>query len=118
MIHHDTSSLYQPQANSQVEIKNKEIKDILTKIVVIHKRNWVTRLPKIIWAYKTTWQSTTRFTPFELLYGKSTSIPIEFEHKTLKTALELDVDLSKAQEDMLLQLNALDEYYKFSLHNT
>ena len=42
---------------------------------------------------------------------------IEFEHKTLKSSLELDVDLSKAQEDQLLQLNALDEYQNFSLHN-
>ena len=45
-------------------------------------------------------------------------MPIEFEHKTLKIALELDFDLSKAQEDRLLQLNAHDEYYKFSIHNT
>ena len=45
-------------------------------------------------------------------------MPIEFEHKSLKMALEIDVDLSKAQEDMLLQLNFLDEYHKSTLHNT
>ena len=96
MIHHGTSSPYHPQANGQVEITNKEIESILTKIVAIHKRDWVTQLPKEIWAYRTTWKSTTRFTPFELLYGKSTSMSIKFEHKTLKISLELDVDLSKA----------------------
>ena len=56
------------------------------------------------------WRSTIGFTPFELLYGKSTSMLVEFEHKTLKIALKLEVDLSKAQENQLLQLNALDEY--------
>ena len=45
-------------------------------------------------------------------------MPIEFEHNTLKTSLEIDVDLSKAQEDRLLQLKALDEYHKSALHNT
>ena len=45
-------------------------------------------------------------------------MPIKFEHKTLKTTLEMDIDLSQAQEDRLLQLNGLDEYRKFSLHNT
>ena len=44
-------------------------------------------------------------------------MPIEFEHKTLKIAVEIDIDLSRAQEDRLLQLNGLDEYRKFSLHN-
>ena len=68
MIHHGTSSPYHPHTNGQVEITNKEIQSIFTKIVAIHKRDWVTWLPEAIWAYRTTWKSTTRFTPFELLY--------------------------------------------------
>ena len=45
-------------------------------------------------------------------------MPKEFEHKNLKTTLELDVDLSKAQEYWLPQLNALNEYHKYALHNS
>ena len=74
MIHHGTSSPYYPQANDQVEITNREIESILTKTVAIHKWDWVTQLPEAIWAYRTTWKRTTRFTPFELLYGKSSSM--------------------------------------------
>lgn len=102
MIHHGTSSSYHSQANGQVEITNREIEEFLNKIVSIHKWDWVTWLLEAIWAYQTRWKSTTRFTPFELLYGKFASMPIKFDHKTLKTTLELDVDLSKAQEDRLL----------------
>jgi hypothetical protein len=43
--------------------------------------------------------STTGFTPFELLYGKTTIMPIEFEHKTLRTTLQLGIDLPEAQQD-------------------
>ena len=39
------------------------------------------------------------FTPFELLYGKTVVMPIEFEHKTLKTTIELDSALPVAQRD-------------------
>lgn len=118
MIHHGTSSPYHPKDNDLEDITNRELELILTKTIVIHKQDQVTKLPEAIWAYKTTWKSTNGFTPFELIYGKPTSMPIKFEQKTLKTTLELDVDISKAQQDRLLQLNALDEYHKSILHNT
>lgn len=43
---------------------------------------------------------------------------IEFKHKTLRTALELGMDLPAAQQDHILQLNGLDEQEKSALHNT
>lgn len=84
----------------------------------LHKKDWVAQLPEALWAYRTTWKSTTSFTPFELLYGKMTIMPIEFEHRTLWTALELDITLPIAQQDCILHLNELDEWRKSALHNT
>lgn len=37
---------------------------------------------------------------------------IEFEHKTLRTALQLNMTLSEAQKERIQQLNALDEWRK------
>ena len=45
-------------------------------------------------------------------------MPIEFEHKTLQTALELNITLPIAQQDCILHLNELDEWHKSALHNT
>ena len=46
------------------------------------------------------------------------TLPIEFKHKTLKTALALDIELPVAQRERLLHLNSLDEMRKASLEHT
>jgi hypothetical protein len=70
-IHHRVTSPYHPQENGQVESTNKVIEGILTKIVASHHRDWDEHLSESLWAYRTTWRNTTRFSPFELVYGKS-----------------------------------------------
>ena len=45
-------------------------------------------------------------------------LPIEFEHKTLRTELELDIEIPVAQRGHLLHLNSLDEMHKVSLEHT
>ena len=95
-IWHGKSSPYHPQANGQVEVTNRELENILTKIVSLHRKDWAAQLFEALWAYKTAWKSTIGFMPFELLYGKIVVMPIEFEHKTLWTALELDITLPAA----------------------
>ena len=51
-IEHHKSSPYQPQTNVAVEVANKNIKNILAKIVVTYK-NWAKKLPFALWGYKT-----------------------------------------------------------------
>ena len=69
----------------------------------MHKKDWATHLPKAIWAYCTTWKTTIGFSSFELVYRKFASMPIEFQHKTHHTTLDLDIDITNAQQDQLLQ---------------
>lgn len=83
-IKHKNLAPYHPQANDQVEVTNIEIESILTKIVQLHIKYWVARLPKAGWAYRTTWKIITSFTPYELVYGKTTILQIELEYKTLR----------------------------------
>lgn len=111
------SSPYHPQANGQEKATNREIEAILTKIVQLHYRDWSNRLPEVVWAYRTTWKTTKGFTLFELLYGKIAMLPIEFEHKTLRTTLELNIDLPVTQRENLLHLNSLDEMHKSTLEH-
>ena len=44
-------------------------------------------------------------------------LPIEFEHKTLRTTLTLDIDHPAAQRECLLHLNYLDEMRKTTLEH-
>lgn len=74
-----------------------------------NRKYWVDRLVEATWAYNTTWKTTTGFTPYELVYGKKALLSIEFEYNTLRMVAQLDLDLSHAYRERLLQLNGLHE---------
>jgi len=98
---HITSTHYHPQANGKVEVTNRALEGILTKVVSNNKKDWVERLVEATWAYNTTWKTTTRFTPYELVYGKNALLSIEFEYNTLRMVDQLDLNLSSAQKERL-----------------
>ena len=81
-----------------MESTNKVIKAILTKTTRGHRRDWTDRLHEALWAYQTTWRSKTGFFPYEMVYGKSHVLPIEFEIKTLRTTPAFNLDLTMAQK--------------------
>ena len=105
-IKHRTSTPYHPQANGQVEVTNRALENILTKVVNNSRKYWAERLVEATWAYNTTWKTTTRFTPYELVYGKKALLSIEFEYDTLRMVAQIDLDLSHAQKKRLFHLNA------------
>jgi hypothetical protein len=94
------------------------MENILTKIVSMNKKNWSKKLIEVVWAYNITWKTTTWLTPFELVYGKKSMLPIEFEYRTLRTTSELNMDIPSTQKERLNQLNSLDEYRMQALFNT
>ena len=108
-VKHRKSSPYHPQANDQVESTNKVIEGIITKTAHLHRRDWAERLPEALWAYRTTWKNTIRHSSYELVYGKEVLLPIEFQVRTFKIAVQLEMDLSEAQKHRMEQLNELDE---------
>ena len=56
--------------------------------------------------------------PYELVYMKQVTLPIEVEIKTLRTAFQLGMDLTQAQHNLLKQLNELDELHLVVIKNT
>jgi len=92
-----------------VESTNKVIEGILTRTVASHRRNWADKLPEVLWAYRTTWRNTTGFSPYKLVYGKNPLFHIEFEIKTLRTTLHVNMDLATSKKQRLNQLNELEE---------
>eukprot|EP00253_Pinus_taeda_P010249 PITA_10249 len=117
-VQHKITTPYHPQENGQVESSNKIIETILTKIVVSHRRDWATKLLEALWAYRTTWKSTTGHSPYQLMFGKQPIFPIEFEIQTLRTAQEVGLDLTEAQTNRLQQINELDEIKLSALQHT
>eukprot|EP00253_Pinus_taeda_P021537 PITA_21537 len=113
-----TSTAYHPQENGQAEVINRALESILTKVVNNNMRNLADKLVEATSAYNTTWKTTTGFTPYDLVHGKKTLLSIEFEYTTLRMAAQLDLDVTKAQQGRLLQLNGLDEFRMQALLHT
>eukprot|EP00253_Pinus_taeda_P007596 PITA_07596 len=104
-IKHRKSTPYHPQENGQVESTSKVLESIITKTVHLHRRDSTERLPEALWTYRTTWRNTTGHSPYELVYGKEFLLPIEFQIKTFKMAIQLGMSLSEAQKHIMDQLN-------------
>jgi hypothetical protein len=117
-IKHQKSTPYHPQANGQVESTNKTLESIMTKTVQMHRKDWSDKLNEALWAYRITWKNSIGFTPYQLVYGKQVLLPIEFQIHTFKLAVDLGIDLSKAQKERIMQLNQLDEMRQAAIeHN-
>eukprot|EP00253_Pinus_taeda_P016877 PITA_16877 len=82
------------------------------------RRDWADILVEATWAYNTTWKTNTGFTPCDLVYGKKYLLSIEFDYNTLRMAAQFDLDVTKAQQERLLQLNGLDEFKMQALFHT
>ena len=67
-IQHHRSSAYRPQTNGAVEAANKNIKRILRNMVET-SRDWSEKLPFALWAYRTSFRTSTGSTPYSLVYG-------------------------------------------------
>lgn len=75
-VEHRKSISCHPQENRKVEVTNKSLENILTKVISNNKKDWQDKLIESTWAYNTTWNTTTGFAPFELVYRKKASLSI------------------------------------------
>ncbi|XP_027348120.1 uncharacterized protein LOC113859584 [Abrus precatorius] len=76
-IKHRVTSVEHPQTNGQAEAANKVILHELKRRLGSAKREWAEKLPKILWAYRCTPQTTTKETPSRLTYGTDAMVPVE-----------------------------------------
>ncbi|RVW92749.1 Transposon Ty3-I Gag-Pol polyprotein [Vitis vinifera] len=107
-IRHHRSSAYRPQTNGVVEAANKNIKRILRKMVET-SRDWSEKLPFALWAYRTSFRTSTGATPYSLVYGMEAMLPVEIEMGSLRVALEQQIPEADWAQARFDQLNLLDE---------
>ncbi|RVW71024.1 Elongation factor 2 [Vitis vinifera] len=107
-IRHHRSSAYRPQTNGAVEAANKNIKRILRRMVET-SRDWSEKLPFALWAYRTSFRTSTGATPYSLVYGMEAMLPVEIEMGSLRVALEQQIPEADRAQARFDQLNLLDE---------
>ena len=69
------STTCHPQIDGQIEVVNRNLSTLLRAIIKKNIKTWEECLPHIKFVYNRTIHSTTKFSPFEFVYG--------FNHVTL-----------------------------------
>jgi len=86
---------YHPESNGLVENSNKEIGKLLRLLGNKHK-DWDEILPSALWALRTTRNSTTNHSSFELVYGREDQQPFDIVARPTKS-------IDKSEDEILLE---------------
>lgn len=74
-FHHIKSTPYRPQTNGAVERFNSTFERQLAKLTEKNIHDWDFYVQSVVFAYNTGRHASTKFSPFELLYGRSPRLP-------------------------------------------
>ena len=58
-------------------------------------RDWSEKLLFTLWAYRTSFRTSTEATPYSLVYGMEAVLPVEIEMGSLRVALEHHISETK-----------------------
>ena len=122
------TSPYHPMCNGLVEKWNGTLKSILKRLCAETPKQWDRYLPAVLFAYHSTVQETTGYSPFELLMGRKVRGPMEILRDfwsnnecedEVKTVYKYVVDLKKrlletckiAQEEIMKSQELQKVYY-------
>ena len=76
-VKHIISTAYHPQTNGLDERFNQTLQRSLLKMVEENQNEWEKYLDPVLFAYRTSKQASTKYSPFFLMYGREPRLPID-----------------------------------------
>ena len=91
------TSGYHPQTDGLVEKFNSTLIEMIAKCASDKPLDWDTRLPYLLFAYRSSAQESTRESPFYLVYGRDPRIPTSTVLTQMQSVYQVDVDDYKSE---------------------
>ena len=76
------TTAYKPSTNGTIERFHSTLNSMLAKLVSDNQRDWDQFLPAVAFAYRSSIQESTGFSPYYLLYGREARIPADIVYGT------------------------------------
>lgn len=99
------TTAYHPMGNGQTERYNRTLLNMLGTLEQSQKNDWKKYVPSLVYAYNCTRHETTKMSPFELMFGRKSRLPLDcmFEaayvgSSSTKNTREYMDDLKKRME--------------------
>lgn len=121
---------YHPQGDGLVERFNRTLQDMLATTVRDHPFDWEEALRKVCFAYNSSVQASTGYTPFYLMFGREARLPVDImygpaeeetadipEHVT-KTKKTLELAYSRVHERLNVSHQRQKEHYDKKVHGS
>lgn len=109
-VRHKVAITYHPQTSRQVEVSNREVKQVLQKTVNATRKDWSVKLSEALWAYRMAYKTPISISLYQLVYGKAFDLPVKLEHQLYWATKRLNLDPELAGRKRLEQQEELDEF--------
>ncbi|XP_016168903.1 uncharacterized protein LOC107611502 [Arachis ipaensis] len=101
------ASVEHPQTNGLAEAANKVILHALKKKLDDAKGLWAELIPEVLWGYNTTPQTSTKETPFRLVYGSEAMIPLEISQNSIRTYINNQEEARRSELDVIEEVREI-----------
>ncbi|XP_051127810.1 uncharacterized protein LOC127249160 [Andrographis paniculata] len=110
-------SPYYAQANGQAEAANKVLIGVIKKAVEDNPRRWHEVLGEALWACRQYQNKATGCTPFQLVYGQETILPLEITVPSLRVLKQNLLSPEQYDTMILRRLDYVHEDRMMALEN-
>ena len=88
-IEHRLTTAYHPHANGLDERFNQTMKNAIAKFSQEDRFSWDVNILEIVYAYNTSVQDSTNYSPFQAMYGRIARLPIDININIINPSEQL-----------------------------
>ena len=94
---------YHPQSNGKCERVNQSVKSMLNKTIHDNESTWELVLPRCVFAYNSSRQSSTKYSPFYLMFWRNPILPNENAFGETASTFDKYVEIPSDQIDKTVE---------------